>query len=126
MNPARGLVLVKPVTTAETLGGGQIIIPVKSREAMTAHQMIVVDVGPAEICEEPDDCERVHGWFLHDEWDKQCAFHPVDPRIVKGAWVLVRPRSLVDAGQGVLEKLYFVRQDEVLGVFEVREEAATP
>jgi hypothetical protein len=109
--PARGRVLIKKPDTEECLPGGSIIIPEKSREAYAANQFLVVSVGESEACEWPEDCEQE----THAFPSIKLTVHPIDPRIVPGAWVVVRPRSLVDAGDG----LYLVRQTDILGVFAV-------
>ena len=107
--PARGTVLLKPVETEETLAGGSIIIPEKSRERMAQNQHQVVAVGLPEICEYPTDCDH----DSHELAPNLASLVPIDPRIIPEAWVIVRSRSLVDAGDGQ----YLVRQDQVLGVF---------
>ena len=121
MRPARGIVLVRRVETEETLPGGRIIIPQKAREEFASHQVEVVAVGEPEICED-EDCGRYHQEFgvpvegcdTLIEIERE---HPIDPRIKPEAWVMVKPRSLVDAG--TLERtLYFVRQEDILCVLE--------
>lgn len=118
MMPARGRVLIKKPETEETLPGGSIIIPEKSREVYAANQFQVVEVGESERCEYPDDCDN----FSHKFLSMQEVVHPIDPRIKSGAWVVCRPRSLVDAGAGQ----YLVRQTDVLGVFSVSGAEAPP
>ena len=65
-------------------------------------------------------------WFL--TWDgkpEPDRLHEHDERIVEGAWVIVRPRSLIDAGHST-ERLYIVRQADVLGVLTVVPDSAPP
>lgn len=109
--PARGRVLIKKPDTEETLPGGRIIIPEKSRELYAANQFQVVSLGDPERCDFPEDCGLEAHKFLSL---KECV-HPIDPRIKPGAWIVVRPRSLVDAG----ENQYLVRQTDVLAVFSL-------
>lgn len=104
MNAARGKVLVRPVETAETIAGGRIIIPEAVREKFAGHQMLVVDVGQPTACDD-EDCDRPHDGDTH----------PIDPRVTRDAWVVVRHRSLVDASHPT-DTLYFVGQDDVLAV----------
>ncbi len=59
MRVARGLVLVKPVQTEETVAGGAIVLPSAVREGIAAYQCEVVAVGPPEICEDKK-CQRPH------------------------------------------------------------------
>lgn len=112
--PARGKVLIKKPDTEETLPGGSIIIPDKSRETYAANQFLVVEVGLPEECEWPDDCSR----FAHRFESMKLCVHPIDERVRPGAWIVVRPRSLVDVGEG----LYLITQDDVVGVFSRTEE----
>lgn len=96
----RGVVFVKPIETAETVTGGKILLPETYRQRLTAQQAEVVAVGPPGLCDEPEDCERPHP-------------HPIDQRLVPGAWVLCAKWSYV----GVREKLFAVRHEDILGVF---------
>lgn len=118
MKAARGRVLVRPVATAETLPGGRIIIPQASREKLAAHQMIVVDVGRNEACDD-DDCERPHYSMPGmTGMEREPQFHPRLKGLELGAWVYIRPRSLVDVCHET-EKLYVIRQADVLCVITV-------
>lgn len=123
--PARGIVLVKRVETEETLPGGRIIIPQKAREEFASHQVEVVAVGEPEICRDDDDatCTRLHvvePWWCGEGED---VVHPIDPRIKPEAWVMVKPRSLVDAG--TLERnLFFVRLEDILCVLTETSDAS--
>src|ERR1051326_18446 len=78
LQPMSGLCFVKPITTAETLSGGSIVLPESYRARVTAQQAEIVAVGPPGRCDELEDCERPHAGDRH----------LVDPRIVPGAWVL--------------------------------------
>lgn len=108
--PARGNVLVRRPETEEHLPGGRIIIPEKARESYAANQFQVVSVGEPSECPYPDDCERQAHKFL----TLKLCVHPIDPRIVEGAWVVIRPRSLVETGE---PGLYVIRETDVLAVF---------
>lgn len=120
MKPARGRVLVRPIQTEETKSGGVIVLTEKTRRDIAQYQMEIVAVGDAEICEDVEDCDRLHEWY--DMWvdGEQLPvahyFHPIDPRITEGAWVMVQPRSLFDAGHPT-ERLYFVSAGDILGIF---------
>ena len=57
--PARGLALVHPIETEETMPGGRIVVPAGARERLVAQQAEIVAIGEPEICEE-EDCERNH------------------------------------------------------------------
>ena len=103
--PSRGLLLVTPVDATDTLPGGRILVPDAAKQRMTAWQCEVIAVGAAEACDD-EECERQH---LHDgEHTHGC---PVEV----GDWLLVRPRSFVDAS--VLgRELRLVRQSDVLAI----------
>lgn len=100
MIPARGIVLLKPIETPETLGQGRIILTPATREALTTHQLEVVSLGAPSICTDPD-CERPHSNNQHVT------------QLKAGDWVLVRHRSLLETHQ---EGLYCAHQDDVLAV----------
>lgn len=106
--PARGRVLLKKPETEETMPGGLIVIPESSRNKIAANQFEILDVGAPEFCSFPDDCDQLVHKFLTL---KDCV-HPIDERIKKGAWCVVRPRALVDAG----DDTYLVRQTDVLAI----------
>lgn len=117
MIPFRGNVLLRMVETEEHLAGGAIVIPVQARERLASHQAEVLAVGLPEVCDD-DDCERPHDfgeWEGIPHWGTENV-HPIHPSIKPGAWVYVSPRSLVDAGD-LIDRRYFVRADDVLGVF---------
>ena len=103
MTPARGKLLLRRVTTEETLPGGRILLPVGVRDELTSDQMEVLAIGAAPICKN-EDCERPHTALRGHAV-------PTEP----GSWILVRQRSLVDAGQ---DGLYVCEQDDVLAVIE--------
>lgn len=115
IRPARGRVLVKPVETHDTIPGGRIILTQNARADFARYQMEVVDVGEPEICED-EDCDRFH--WSERSGDEIRNIHPIDERVLPGAWCIVKPRSLFDAGHET-ERLYFVRQTDVLGVLTV-------
>jgi co-chaperonin GroES (HSP10) len=124
LTPARGLLLVRPVLTEETLPGSQIVLLDSTRAQMVAQQVEVVAVGEAAICSDLEECER-HHHFFHEQcectvWFLPCrasatqeAYHPCD--VKPGDWVLVQPRSQAEVE--ALSELRLVRQDSVLGVF---------
>lgn len=126
--PARGRVLVRPVETEETVPGGRILLTENARAKMAANQVQVVSIGLPDICDD-EDCSRKHEIACEDETVpvrdyKLHAVHAIDERITEGAWCIIRPRSLFDAGHPT-EKLYYVRQDDVLGVFRISEPSPT-
>lgn len=117
MTPARGLCLVRPAETHETIAGGTIILPQSVREGISQYQCEVVAVGRPAICED-EDCERPHEWVIRPKDNMLMPtedMHPIPAILVPGAWVLVKPRSFIAASE--TESLYFIRQDDVLGVF---------
>ena len=101
MKPLPGRLLVKPIETAETLGGGKILLPETTREGWTMGQCEVVAVGPPQPCSD-EDCARVH----------LDGCHPLAPTLVPGAWILCRPRKWVEVPEG-----WMVHQDDVVGAF---------
>jgi hypothetical protein len=124
--PARGIVLVKPLETEESLPGGLIVLTDNTRQAFTNGQVEIVAIGEPEICEDPENCNRRHDGLLNSDF--HLAFstaqlepgnklvHPIDKRLKPGSWALIRPRALVDAGSET-EKLYLVRQSDIVGIF---------
>lgn len=112
MTPARGRVLLKKLDIEETAPGGRIILPESVRESLAAYQMEVVAVGPDEFCDAiycGDDCERPH------TQDGDAFFHPTPEKLQPGAWVLLKPRKLVDAGE---DGRYLCSVDDVIAVLE--------
>ena len=133
MTPNRGFVLVAPVETSETFDGGTIILPEQVREGMAAYQCTVLAIGEPEICEDKK-CQRPHFHLRHTEFQTlgsdrpprvfhEIKEHPIPPELVVGAWILVKPRCYIDAGdpQG---KQYFVHINNVEAVFVVTEASA--
>ena len=108
IRPASGRVLLKPVETAESVPGGRIILVQQARDEFAKWQYEVVAVGREERCDD-EDCDRHHGVFPN-------GYHPVDHRLVPGAWCIIEPRSLMDACVDG-EKFYYVRQAAIVGVF---------
>lgn len=98
--PLSGIVFVRPIETAETLPGGKILLSEAYRQRLTAQQAEIVAVGPPGPCDKPEDCERIHP-------------HPIDKRLVPGAWVLCAKWAYV----GVRDKLFAVRHEDIIGVF---------
>ncbi len=125
LRPARGILLVRPIESAERLPGARIILTADTRERLTANQCEVVAVGGAALCED-EECERDHHNELCDaciwaggnyETDECCTCtrsHPT--RVRSGDWLLVTPRSFI-AGPNPERAEYFVHQDAVLGIF---------
>lgn len=103
MTPARGLVLLRPVQTEETLAGGRITLLEDTRAKWTGMQAEVVATGELAICED-DDCEREH-WINGTGLQKlhPCALQP-------GDWVIVEPRMFTEVG----DKQWLAPQDSVL------------
>jgi hypothetical protein len=110
--PARGLLLVRPVETDETLPGGRILLTHDARERMTANQCEVLAVGNRPLCDERDadneDCMRAHEWE-----DAHTRVHPCKVHV--GDWLLVTPRSFV-AGPEPERLEWYVHQDAVLAI----------
>lgn len=104
--------LLKPIETPETVGQGKIILTPATREALTMHQMEVVDIGAPALCEDAD-CERFHS-VPRDKPCKAGHWHPRPCAV--GEWVLVRHRSLLETHQ---DGLYCCHQDDVLAVLIV-------
>lgn len=102
MKPARGLLLVRPVHTAETFAGGRIIVPDHAKARLTAWQCECLAVGDQEVCED-EDCAR-----QHVDGEHPCPVHP-------GDWLVVQPRTFVDT-YALREDVWVVRQDNVLAI----------
>jgi len=109
MRPARGLLTVRPVETPEMLPGGRIVLTETTREALTAGQMEVIDIGAPSICEDPD-CERPHLGIVGDRMI-QAHLTTVRP----SDWVLIRHRALLPTHQA---GLYCCAQDDILAVLQ--------
>jgi hypothetical protein len=112
MIPARGLVLVELAQTEETIPGGRILLTQNEREKMAAYQMQVIAVGQPAICEHPKTCDRTHAALTHRNGKLE---HIIATVLKPNAWVLIRPRSLIDAGTET--NRYLVRQDDILAAF---------
>jgi len=101
--PARGLVFVRHVETAETYANSPIVIPAQARDKVAKQQFIVTAVGNYEFCDDPEECERPHtkrGEHKH--------------RLEEGDWVLLRNRSWMLTPD---PQVFVVRQSDVLGKF---------
>lgn len=118
VGPTRGVILVRPVETEETVPGGKIILTEETRERLAADQVQLIEVGPGDVCEN-EHCSRPHETTISRN-GHAVRTHVVDPRFVPEAWVLVQPRSFVDAGHET-EKRYFARHDDVRAVFRVNQ-----
>jgi hypothetical protein len=111
MSPARGVLFVRHVETADQLPGGRILLPASVQAALTQLQMTVVDVGLPVVCED-QDCGRRHGWETDKVWTARV--HPVD--VAPGDWVVVKPRSLRDLDGSDLQ---CCGHDDVLAVLRI-------
>lgn len=126
MTPARGLLLVRPVETDETMPGGVIALIAETRERMTANQCEVIAVGAFAECDPARSraerkCDRLHvfdpcvsctGCASPCPEARRVHAHPIQP----SDWLLVRPRSYI-AGPTPERKEWFVHQDAVLAIF---------
>ena len=122
MRPNRGFVLVAPVETTETLGGGKIVLPQSVREGMSSYQCEVLAIGAPEICEDKK-CERPH-WDTYSHTPLGLPHsHSIPPELTVGAWVLVKPRCFVDASHPT-ETQYFVHINNIEAVFVQSTEAS--
>jgi len=103
MIPARGLILLKPVQTAESFAGSSIVLLETTRERWTGFQAEVVAVGEFPFCEE-DDCEREH-WTNGPGLSKlhHCTLEP-------GDWVLTEPRQFVE----LADRQWLAPQDSII------------
>jgi len=112
VTPARGIVLVRPVETPESLPGGRIVLTDKTRTDWTAGQMEVVAIGQEPICKAWDDgCERQHSVKVMTRAPDNPRYHPCT--IGLGDWVLVRHRALLETDQS---GLFACHQDDLLAV----------
>jgi hypothetical protein len=108
VTPARGLLLVRPVQTAETLGAGRIALLEETRQRWSGMQCEVLAVGAEEYCED-DYCERDHAGWVHP-----CT-------IAEGDWLLVRPRCFVPTD---VEDLWLCKQSDALARLTLESPAA--
>lgn len=109
--PARGRCLVRKVETDESYAGSRIVLLEATRERIAAQQVEVLAVGPQVQCED-EWCERAHD-IVNVESAKWVGEHPCT--VKAGDWVLIAPRSLVEAESGT----YFVRHDDILALIRV-------
>lgn len=120
---ARGLLLVRPPETDETLPGGLIALVAETRERMTASQCEVIAVGAPEACDPSSSraarkCERIHGVANAPNYSlMRVHLCPV----AVGDWLLVRPRSFI-LGPSPERKEWFVAQDAVIAILGRGEE----
>lgn len=118
--PAPGLAFVRRIQTDERYRGSPIVIPEQARDKIASEQWEVVSVGAPEPCDD-EDCERMHMEFtdIHDEfWKEQYGSRCHLSNLRVEDWVLIRKRSAVESPE---PGLYIVRQDAVIGKFEVKE-----
>jgi hypothetical protein len=132
LTPARGLLLVRPVDTAETLPGGRIILTPDARHGLTANQCEVIAVGAFAVCDPARSraerrCARAHDIVYEhtddcpemiDTCTRELRVHPHPIR--PGDWLLVEPRSFL-AGPDPERKEWLIHQDAVWGVFHTEE-----
>ena len=105
-HPARGLAYIRHVETEERYGNSPIVILPTTRDKIAKQQFIVVGLGKYEICEDVDECKRVHNkWGQHVH------------RLMCGDWVLVKNRSWMQTPD---PSVFVVRQDAILGKFVER------
>lgn len=111
-SPARGILIVKPIETTETLPGCLIALTENARKDWAQWQMEVVEVGEPSHCNKPKKCERSHWYDVNTDW----VLHVKDYRLTPGAWVIVQPRQIVPlSSEG---NLFAVRHEHVVGVFQ--------
>jgi hypothetical protein len=106
--PAHGLCYIKHVDTVETYANSPVIIPVQARDRVAKCQFEVVAVGPDEICEDPEECERPH--LVHFESD----LHSHRGGLAVGDWVLCRNRMWESTPDPAI---FVVRQGDIIGRF---------
>ena len=112
MNPARGMLLVKPVETAQSLPDGNILLTERTRQDLTSHQMEVLAVGYPAQCLTFPDCERPQLAALSapvGAFPGEPHFHPCDAKV--GDWVLVAHRSLSETDT---DGIFICSQDAVI------------
>lgn len=134
LSPARGILIVKPIETTETLPGCLIALTENARKDWAQWQMEVVGVGEPEWCQAPKKkCQRRDAIHirLSEPGDTSLfgspsspSVHARDKRLTPGAWVIVQPRQIVPlSSEG---NLFAVRHEHVVGVFMETEEAYAP
>ena len=101
LKPRDGTIIVEPVDTSETLGGGRIIIPPQARERLTLQQMTVIAVGGV-----PDRGEDADDPALAAQDQAKAALQPND-------WILVKHRTWIELDW----HRFIVPFDAVLGRF---------
>lgn len=121
LTPQRGLLLVRPVDTDETLPGSHIILTANTRDAIAAHQCEVLAVGEPAECDPTRSraerrCERTHHMWVTADGEYRSHGAMVDV----GDWILIRPRSALDSPHPE-QKQWFVHQDAVLAIFQLQE-----
>lgn len=128
MIPARGVLLVRPIETSETLPGGRVVLIADHRQKLTADQFEVVAVGAFALCEPfasraERKCQRPHafeygGDTRHTSVNgfEQLLRRTHAHTIVVGDWILCAPRSTI-AGPDPEDSARFVHQDAVWAIF---------
>lgn len=132
VSPARGVLLVRPIETAETMPGGRILLTADHRAALTAQQCEVVAVGAFAACDQQRSraerkCARPHaldncdGCPANPGTDNanrtDCCGRRVHPHDIHvGDWLLVAPRTYI-AGPDPERPERFLHQDNVWGIF---------
>lgn len=125
LSPARGVVIVKPIETQESLPGSCIVLTENARADWAQWQMEVVAVGEPEFCPAPKrKCPRRDAIHirLSEPGDTSLfgspdspAVHARDKRLTPGAWVIVKPRSTLPISPDSREAI--VRQEDILACF---------
>lgn len=117
--PAPGLAFVRKIQTAEQYPGSQIIVPEQARDKVANDQWEIVACGAPEPCED-EACERQHHQdiLIHPRLLDNYGPGRTHPcHLAPGDWVLTRKRSVVPSPQ---PELFIVKQDDVIGKFEVK------
>lgn len=97
MRPRPGLALVRPITVAETLPGGRIILTENTREFLTAQQVELVDIGREADWED-------YTWEEDDrDWDSLKDLQP-------GRWLLLKHRTWIPTD---VDDLFLVRHEDI-------------
>lgn len=103
MTPRPGLALVRPVTTAETLAGGKIILTETTRAYTAMAQVELVTIGTEADTED-------YQWVDLEE-DESCWEELRD--LQPGAWLLLRNRTLLETD---VPDQYLIRHEDILAV----------
>lgn len=118
MRPTRGLALVTRITTTGKIGS--LYIPPAAETRMTAQQVEIVAVGPPtyyDADDPPEWVERQRDRFV--PWlvgrGRMVLERPVDARLTKGAWVILKSHRLLVTDQ---EGVFAVAQSDIVAVVD--------